>query len=65
MDMAAQLGVDLIGDQQKAIEAALSPDYQAILDRYVARRKPASAPSGSLPVLAPPDLLDDDNRKED
>ena len=65
MDIAAQLGVDLIGDQQKAIEAALSPDRQAILDSYVARRKAASSASGSLPVLAPQDLLDDDNQKEE
>jgi hypothetical protein len=56
---AERLGIDLMAGHRQAIEEALSADHQAILDVYVARRNGAmTAPSS--PVLAPPDLLDDD-----
>ena len=54
------LGVN-VGGQHKAIEEALAPDHQAILDAYVARQKDREAPSRSPPVFAPPELLDDDS----
>jgi hypothetical protein len=57
---AEKLGIDLIADHRNTIEEALAPDQQAILDAYVARRTQASVLSRSSPVLAPPELLDDD-----
>jgi hypothetical protein len=64
MAYADKLGVDLIAGQHKAIEEALAPSHQAILDAFVARRREESAPSGSPPVFAPPELLDDDTQEE-
>jgi uncharacterized protein DUF5681 len=61
--IADKLGVDLSAGQNKAIEEALGSDHQAILDAYVARRREVSAPSRSAPVLAPPELLDDDTEE--
>jgi hypothetical protein len=64
--LADRLGVDLTAGQTKAIvEEALASNNQAILDAYVDRQ------NGKVvqrePVLAPPELLDDDpddqNRK--
>ena len=62
MDIAAELGVDLIAGQRKAIEEALGSEHRAILDAYVAKRNGVSAPSS--PTFAPRDLLDDDNQEE-
>jgi hypothetical protein len=64
MAYADRLGVDLIAGQHKAIEEALAPSHQAILDAFVARRREESAPSGSPPVFASPDLVDDDTQEE-
>jgi hypothetical protein len=58
--LADKLGVDLTAGQEQVIQEALASDHQAILDAYVARRRSATAPYSSSPVLAPPDLLDDD-----
>jgi Family of unknown function (DUF5681) len=59
--LADKLGVDLLAGQRKAIQDALAPHHQAILDAYVARRSDGEAPSSvSSPVLAPPELVDDD-----
>jgi Family of unknown function (DUF5681) len=53
-----KLGVDLIAGRTKTIEEALASNNQAILDAYVDRQ------NGKVvqrePVLAPPELLDDD-----
>jgi hypothetical protein len=62
MDIAAELGVDLIAGQRKAIEEALGSEHQAILDGYFAKRSGVSAPSS--PTFAPLDLLDDDSQEE-
>ena len=43
---------------KKAFDEILARDRQAILDAYVARQTDQNAPSA--PVLAPPELLDDD-----
>ena len=59
-DYAAELGVDLPAKHRQAIEEALAPDRQAILDSYVARRIAAGNVAPAAPVLAPPELLDDD-----
>ncbi len=59
-DLIGTLGVNGAG-QHKAIDEALAPDHQAILDAYVARQKDREAPSRPPPVFAPPELLDDDS----
>jgi Family of unknown function (DUF5681) len=58
--LADKLGVDLAGRLQTALETALGPDQQSILDAYVERRKEVKAPTAKTPVLAPAELLDDD-----
>jgi hypothetical protein len=59
--LAQTLGVDLVAGQRNAIQEALAPSHQAILDAYVARRSDIDAPSsGSSPMFAPPELVDDD-----
>jgi Family of unknown function (DUF5681) len=56
--LADKLGVDLLAGQHQAIEEALSPNHEAILLTYVQRQyDKVVQPS---PVLAPPELLDDD-----
>lgn len=63
--LADKLGVDLVTGQRQAIEDALGPNPQAILDAYVARQHDRT--QRPTRVLAPPELLDDDvedqNRK--
>lgn len=60
MDYADKLGVDLLAKGNQAIEQALTPNHQAILDTYLARRlgtmsvkpadpAPATPESGSAP----------------
>jgi uncharacterized protein DUF5681 len=65
LQLADRLGIDLAGRLQKALETALGPDHQSILDAYVERRKDVKSPtdsgSASPRVIAPPELLDDDN----
>ena len=61
MTLADKVGVDLAAGQRKAIEEALAPNHQAILDAYTARQKNMMAASSPSPVLAPPELLDDDS----
>ena len=59
--LADKLGVDLLAGQRKAIQETLALNHQAILDAYVARRSDGEGPSSaSSPVLAPPELVDDD-----
>ena len=58
--LASKLGVDLTAGHTKAIEQVLAADRQAILDAYVARQTGPKASSAPSPVLAPPELLDDD-----
>ena len=56
--LADKLGVDLVNGGRKAFEEALASNHQAILSAYVERQydKVVTRP----PVLAPPELLDDD-----
>jgi hypothetical protein len=60
--LAPTLGIDLMPDAQRAVTDALAPDHKAILDAHVLRQIATMNPSASSasPVLAPPDLLDDD-----
>jgi hypothetical protein len=56
--LAEKLGVDLLAGQHHAIQEALAPNHEAILLTYVQRQyDKVVRPS---PVLAPPELLDDD-----
>jgi hypothetical protein len=48
---AEKLGIDFMAPHRKAIEEALAPPSQAILDRYVERRTQASVSYQSPPVL--------------
>jgi hypothetical protein len=59
--LAEKVGFDLAGRLRDGIEAALGPDNQAILDAYVQRVAKAQTPT--TPVLAPPELLDDDSEE--
>ena len=56
---AAMLGIE-ITSHRTTIEEALASDYQAILNAYLARQTQVTAPSKHSPVIAPPELLDDD-----
>jgi hypothetical protein len=65
IEYAAELGVDLLATHKQAIEDALAPSLEAILDSYVARRSGAGNVAPAGPVLAPPELLDDDVAADD
>ncbi len=60
--LAEKLGLDLMAGQHKAIQEALTSNHQAILDAYVARQYDRT--TRSSPVLAPPELLDDDSEDQ-
>ena len=57
MDMAKELGVDLLADQKGKIQEAIQPSHQAILDAYLARQPPA-VPAFKPRVDAPNELRD-------
>jgi hypothetical protein len=57
MDMAKQLGVDLLADQKGKIQEAIQPSHQAILDAYLARQPPP-VPTHQPSVNAPNELRD-------
>lgn len=54
-----KLGPEFLAPK-KEVDKTLSADRQAILDTYVARRTGPMASSAPSPVIAPPELLDDD-----
>lgn len=56
--LADKLGVDLLAGQHQAIQEALATNQEAILRTYVERQYDKVATPA--PVLAPPELLDDD-----
>jgi hypothetical protein len=56
--LADKLGVNLIAGHQQTIEDALTANHEAILSAYVQRQTNKVIPAA--PVLAPPELLDDD-----
>jgi hypothetical protein len=59
MEYADKLGIDFLAQHGQALEAALTPNYQAVVDAFLARRSAAGNVAPADPVLAPPDLLDD------
>lgn len=56
--LARELGVDLVAGQRQAIQDALAANHEAILSAYVQRQ--SNTMVTPAPVLAPPELLDDD-----
>jgi hypothetical protein len=61
---AEKLGVDLL-TSTKSSDDTLPADRQAILETYVERRMQEKATYASGPVLAPPELLDDEPDETD
>jgi hypothetical protein len=60
MEYADKLGIDFLAQHREALEQALTPNYQAILDASFARRSGAGNVAPAARVMAPPELLDDD-----
>ena len=60
MEYADKLDIDFLAQHRETLEQALSPNYQAILDAYVARQSGAGNVAAAARVLAPPEFLDDD-----
>ena len=60
MEYADKLGIDFSARCRQAVEEALTPNYQTILDAALARRTGATEIAAAAPALAPPELLDDD-----
>jgi hypothetical protein len=61
MTFAEKYGVNLIAPQ--TIKDSLAPNDQAILDRYIERVTSPDTPPAER-VIAPPDLLEDDEKPE-
>jgi Family of unknown function (DUF5681) len=60
--LADKLGVDLTAGQGKVMQEVLASEQKAILDAYVRRRSNLEGSSFASPrVIAPPELLDDDD----
>jgi hypothetical protein len=64
MEYADKLGVDFLAGQGQALEAALTPNYQMILDAFLARRSGAADDAAPGRAVAPPELLDEDTPAE-
>jgi Family of unknown function (DUF5681) len=60
MEYADKLGIDFLAKHRQDIEKAITPNHQAILDAFLARQSGAANIAPAPPVLAPPELLDDD-----
>jgi hypothetical protein len=60
MAYADKLGIDFLAAHRQSLQKALAPNLQAILDAYVARRSNSGNVEPSTPVLASPELLNDD-----
>jgi len=59
MEFADRLGIDFLAKHRQAVEEALAPTHQEILDAFLARRSGAGNVA-SAHVSAPPELRDDD-----
>jgi hypothetical protein len=60
MKYANELGIDLLGKHRQTLEEALTPNHQAVVDAFLARRTAAGNVAPAEPALAPPELRDDD-----
>jgi hypothetical protein len=65
MEYADKLGIDFLVQHGQELEAALTPNYQAVVDAFLARRSAAGNVAPADPVLALPELLDDDVAADD
>jgi hypothetical protein len=65
MEYAKKLDIDFLAKYKQTLEQALTPNYQTILDAFLARRSGAANVAPAEPVLAPPELLDDDPAEND
>jgi Family of unknown function (DUF5681) len=65
LQYAKELGIDLLAPYQQAIEEALTPNHQAIVDSFLARRTGAASVAPEQRVLAPADLLEDEEAESD
>lgn len=61
MDYAHKFGLPIFGEASDKIAQLMQPNDQDILDRYVAKKSEQNDRSSHSPVLAPPELLDDDD----
>jgi hypothetical protein len=60
MELGERVGLNLLTGSEKALTEALGSNAKALLDAYVARQSGPKLQSAASPVLAPPELLDDD-----
>ncbi len=60
MEYADKLSIDFLAKHRQTLEQALTPNYQAIVDAFLARRSGAGNVAPAPRVLAPPELLDDE-----
>jgi hypothetical protein len=60
--LADKLDVDLMASQRQALEQALAPNHEVILQTYVERQYDKVVTRA--PVFAPPELLDDDPQSQ-
>jgi len=65
MEIADKLGIDIWAKHRSTIEEALATKDQEILDAYVKRHSGTKDLAPAEPVLAPPELLDDDVAADD
>jgi len=61
--IAERLGSEFL-TAKKAFDETPARDHQAILDAYVARQTSPKSSAAQVPVLAPPELLDDDKPED-
>lgn len=65
MEYADKLDIDFLAKHKKSLEEVLTPNYQTIIDAYLARQSGAANVTLAPHVLAPPELLDDDSAEND
>jgi len=62
---AEMLGIDFLAKHRQTIEDGVTPNYQAILDSFFARRSAAGNVAPAKRVFAPAELLDDDRAEDE
>jgi hypothetical protein len=65
MAYAEKAGIDLLSPHREALEQALLPNQEAILDAFIARRTATAEIAAAEPVLASTELRDDDVEETD
>lgn len=64
MEYADKLDIDFSAKHKQTLERALTPNYRAILEAFVARRTGAAKVAAAKPALAPAELLDETEQPE-